>query len=240
MQEHSAKGEDTKKPVGKTLFVVNIPPYIHEAELQSAFSVAGQIESVYIADSAIGSNNENAIEDLLSDKAKYYGKRKPVKTFKVAYIVFKMTKSLKKSLQLTKVRIADNILCTGITKWQKNCADRMINEKDLHGEVEEYMQAFEKKEQVEREDAKQTEVDEDGWTVVKRGKIGGGFQQKESILKALEEKIEQGRKKKEFKNFYSFQIRESKQKHIVSLRKKFEADKLKVEALKKARRFKPL
>lgn len=242
MQEYSVRGEDVNRPIGKTLFVVNVPPYINEAELKSAFNAAGPVENVFFAESALDRTNESEDSSLLNNNAKYFGKPKRIETFKVAYIVFKMTKSLKKSLLLTKVQIAqdtDNILCTGINKWLKEQADSTINEKELQSEVESYMRAFEDREQEQREEAKQTEVDDDGWTVVKRGKVGGGFQQKESILKALEDKIEQGRKKKQFKNFYSFQIRESKQKHIVSLRKRFAADKMKIEALKKARRFKP-
>lgn len=132
----------------------------------------------------------------------------------------------------------DSKRLTGIEKWKKQYFDSLIDENQLQAEVDEYMSAFEQREQKEREESKKTEVDEDGWTVVKRGKTGG-FQQKESILKALEDKIEKGKEKKEFNNFYAFQIRETKQKHIVSLRKRFAQDKLKIEALKKARRFKP-
>lgn len=130
-------------------------------------------------------------------------------------------------------------LCSGTQKWTNEYMNSLVDEKTLEAEVNEYMKAFEAREQEEREEAKKTEVDEDGWTVVKRGKASGGFQQKESILNALEDKIEKGKEKKEFNNFYAFQIRQSKQKHIVSLRKKFAQDKLKIEAMKKARRFKP-
>lgn len=133
----------------------------------------------------------------------------------------------------------DSSLSVGIDKWKKQHFDSIVDGKELRTEVDEYMQAFEAREQEEREEAKKVEVDEDGWTVVKRGKVGGGFQQKQSVLDALERKIEDGKGRKEFNNFYGFQIRQSKQKHIVSLRKRFAEDKLKIEALKKARRFKP-
>lgn len=178
----------------------------------------------------------------VASQSKYFNRKGDVLGFKVAYVVFKLTKSLEKALKLSKVKIETiengSSVFTGIDKWTKQYLDSFIDEKELQAEVDEYMHAFEEREQEEREESKKTEVDEDGWTVVKRGKTGG-FQQKESILKALEEKIEKGKEKKEFNNFYAFQIRQSKQKHIVSLRKKFAQDKLKIEAMKKARRFKP-
>ena len=43
----------------------------------------------------------------------------------------------------------------------------------------------------------------------------------------------------ELKNFYRFQIREEKQNKLLELRQRFEADKVKVAAMKDARKFKP-
>lgn len=236
VQKHNVKKSTDDKPVGKTLFIINIPPYINEPQLRSAFSSLGSIENVIISENTLEAN-PNTI-----GQSTYFNKANEVLGFKVAYVVFKLTKSLEKVLKLSKVTIESNDdaakLCTGIDKWTKQYFSSFVNEKLLQAEVDEYLIAFEQREQEERDDAKKTEVDEDGWTVVKRGKTGG-FQQKESILKALEDKIEKGKEKKEFNNFYAFQIRQSKQKHIVSLRKKFAQDKLKIEAMKKARRFKP-
>lgn len=171
----------------------------------------------------------------------YFGLAKHIVGFKTAHIVFKLTKSLEKALKAKHIEASGDgsTLCAGIDKWTAQHFASIADEKALQAEVDEYMQAFEAREQEEREEAKKVEVDEDGWTVVKRGKVGGGFQQKQSILDALERKIEDGKERKEFNNFYGFQIRASKQKHIVSLRKKFAEDKMKIEALKKARRFKP-
>lgn len=239
VQKHNVKKTTDDKPVGKTLFVINIPPYINEPELRSAFDACGSIENVIISENTTESSNNNTVTQSMIHQSKYFHNEKPILGFKVAYIIFKLTKSLERSLKLSHITITSK-LCTGVEKWTNNYMNQLVNEKDLEAEVNEYMEAFEQREQDEREDAKKTEVDEDGWTVVKRGKAGGGgFQQKESILKALEDKIEKGKEKKEFNNFYAFQIRESKQKHIVSLRKKFAQDKLKIEAMKKARRFKP-
>jgi len=55
----------------------------------------------------------------------------------------------------------------------------------------------------------------------------------------LEQKVPTENKSKELKNFYTFQIRESKMQNIMEIRKKFEEDKRKIELLKQSRRFKP-
>ncbi|XP_031617894.1 ribosomal RNA-processing protein 7 homolog A [Contarinia nasturtii] len=244
IQKHNAKKTTDDKPIGKTLFIINIPPYINESQLQSAFSSLGSVENIFISENTIEHTNDDSNSNSIADQSKYFNKSHEVLGFKMAYVVFKLTKSLEKSLKLSKVQIVpnengDSDLFIGIDKWNKQYMDSFIDENALQADVDDYMHAFEEREQEEREEARKTEVDDDGWTVVKRGKTGGGFQQKESILKALEDKIEKGKEKKEFNNFYAFQIRQSKHKHIVSLRKKFAQDKLKIEALKKARRFKP-
>lgn len=236
IQKHNQRSSDDK-PFGKTLFVVNIPPYIGEPQLRSAFGASGDIENIIIEKNF---QNEQESPDSIhfTNDSKYFRKTKRIDEFKVAFIVYKLTKSLEKVLKSSTVKSTEDVT-SGIDKWMQIYLDSFVDEKLLQSEVDDYMRAFEEKEQEEREEAKKPEVDEDGWTVVKRGKAGGGFQQKESVLKALEEKIVQGKKKKQFKNFYAFQIRESKQRHIVSLRKRFEQDKMKITALKKARRFKP-
>lgn len=218
---------------------------MHENELKWGFKDIGDVQSVILSGNVIERNAEAPDDTLpasIQTQNKYFNRNMLINNFKTAYLVFKSTKSLQLALQKNEIKMFDNktgsILCTGIEKWTKEYNESLINEKDLENEVNEYMKWFEVREHIARENAKKTEVDEDGWVTVKRGK-NAGFEQKESILKALEEKIEKGKKRKEFDNFYTFQIRESKQKHIVSLRKKFQEDKLKIEALKKARRFKP-
>lgn len=242
VQKHTSKRTTDDKPLGKTLFIVNIPPYIDEPQLRSAFGIAGPIDNIIIEENLDAIDNTATDSIHLSNDSKYFRKTKQIDGFKVAFVIFKQTKSMEKALKLSKMKVNGdelNSLKTGIEKWTSNYLDSFIDEKLLQAEVDDYMRAFEVKEQEDREEARKTEVDDDGWTVVKRGKIGGGFQQKESVLKALEEKIDKGKVRKQFKNFYAFQIRQSKQKHIVSLRRKFEEDKLKITALKKARRFKP-
>lgn len=215
---------------------------MHESDLKSAFSRIGDIESVHLVESVVESNTiANVATDVssnsISKASKYFSRTNPINKFKAAYIVYKSTKLLRQALQLSEL---DVTVTTGIAKWRAEYDATWVDEKELEAEVNEYMAAFETSEQEAKVVAKKLEVDEDGWVTVKRGKSsGGGFEQKWSTLKALEEKIAKGKKKKEFKNFYTFQLRESKYKHIVSLRKRFQDDRVKIEALKNSRRLKP-
>lgn len=227
------------KPSGRTLFAINIPPYVHGDGLKNAYSVIGDVERVVLVESVVESSptSNAATEADESSESKYFKKTNPINQFKAAYIVFKSTKLLRTAMGLPELDVA---VTTGVSKWRNEYDANRVDEKELETEVNAYMAAFEAREHEAKTDAKKLEVDDDGWVTVKRGKSGGGgFEQKESTLKALEEKIAKGKKRKEFNNFYTFQIRQSKHKHIVSLRKRFAEDKLKVEALKKARRFKP-
>lgn len=246
IQAHAEKRPTADKPAGKTLFVLNIPPYVHEKELRLIFADAGPIDSVILKENAVAAlqspEANQAALPVEKSNSKYFNPNKPIDKFKIGYIVFKSTKSLKLALQKTEARLYDDnnesMLQTGIAKWTAEHLNSITDEAELEADVTAYMKAFEVKEEEERLETRKPEVDEDGWVTVKRGK-NAGFEQKESVLKALEEKIASDKKRKEFKNFYTFQLRESKQKHIYSLRRKFEQDKLKIDALKKARRFKP-
>lgn len=241
IQKHASKRSTDDMPTGKTLFAINIPPYFNEPQLRAAFSNFGKINNIAINENLTDTTQQSANATPLSMRSTHFGQVKEIVNFKVAHIVFKLTKSVENALKAKEIALKGDgaTLCVGVDKWKKQHFDSIIEEKVLRAEVDEYMQAFEAREQEEREEAKKVEVDEDGWTVVKRGKVGGGFQQTQAVLNALERKIEDGKERKEFNNFYGFQIRQSKQKHIVSLRKKFAEDKMKIEALKKARRFKP-
>lgn len=237
VQEHSVRRPTDDKPAGRTLFAVNIPPYVHEDDLEAAYNTVGNVERVAVVESVVETTPNAESDAIASTESTYFSKTKPIDKFKAAYIVFKSTKSLRKAQNTNEL---DVTVTTGIAKWRTEYEKKWVDEKALEAEVNEYMAAFEAREQEAKADAKKLEIDEDGWVTVKRGKAGGGgFEQKESTLKALEEKIAKGKEKKELPNFYTFQIRQSKHKHIVSLRKRFAEDKLKIEALKKARRFKP-
>lgn len=217
-----------------------MPPYVQEKELQHAFQRIGDIEQVYLGSDL---NDLPSMDDDSITDSKYFNPKQPIDKFKCAWLVFKASRSLRAALKEQEVVLYENdrtILVTGLDRWMNEYMNGVVIEKDLEAEVNKYMDVFEVDEMNEKEDEKRVETDEDGWTVVKKSGRNAGFQQKESVISKIEDKVESRKSKKELANFYTFQIRESKQRHIVSMRKRFESDKRKVEQMKKERKFKPL
>lgn len=46
IKEHSLYKQEPDKPIGRTLFIANVPPYSTESSFKRVFSCAGKIESV--------------------------------------------------------------------------------------------------------------------------------------------------------------------------------------------------
>lgn len=128
-----------------------------------------------------------------------------------------------------------------MAKWKQQLNEKFpINDEELQNDIDTYMSNYDSSEVKKTEMEKVlTGADDDGWVTVGKKGINAGFEQKESVVNRLQAKIEKGKKKKELVNFYSFQIRESKMKKIINLRRKFDQDKQKIEDIKKTRRFRP-
>lgn len=241
IKEHSLKKIHPKLPNERTLLVVNVPPYVHENELQTAFKRIGEVEQVYLGIDAHDMPSMDEDDDKCTSK--YFSPKKPIEKFKCAWIVFKASRSVRAALKEQEVHLFEfdrTILKTGLDKWMDEYTSQIPIESELEAEVSDYMKVFEDAELKEKEDEKKMETDEDGWTIVKKSGKNAGFQQKESIISKIEDKVAAKKSKKELSNFYTFQIRDSKQRHIVSMRKRFEMDKRKVEQMKRERKFKPL
>lgn len=238
IKEHTKTRSATDLPVGKTLFVVNVPPYVNAEHLTKGFAIAGEVAHVVLADRK---GNRFALPSTLNASSRHFTSVANTNVFKCAFIVFRLTKALRNALDLDEVQLYQNdktILTTGISKWQQEHAQSMPDDAAIELEVQQYIATFEQSELEQRVAAKQPEVDDDGWQVVKKGR-GSGLEQKETTLKRLDDKVQEGKSKKELQNFYTFQIRDSKRQHVVGLRKRFENDKRKIETMKQARHFKP-
>ncbi|KAK2583385.1 hypothetical protein KPH14_009374 [Odynerus spinipes] len=219
-KKHWIKKQESDYPRGKTLFVLNIPPYATSDSLKSAFTkLCGEVKSVVFTTS-VG--------------------------FKTAYIVFENDSSLEKALRLS----SDYAIClstkeetylTGLAKWCKEYNNSIRSENDIKKEIEEYMSMYDK--QIEDRIAKEKAAKdmEDGWVTVTSRKKRGQFapSRKESTINKIRNKEEQKVHKKQLLNFYTFQIRESKKQNLAELRKKFELDKKRLQELKMKRTFKP-
>lgn len=142
-------------------------------------------------------------------------------------------KSISTTQPPTKAKPSQN--CFGMEKWVNEYNEKVLNMEKLKEDNLKYLNNYQRRE----EDAKRREkagADDDGWiTVTKKGR-NPGLSRKESVDSKLSTKTME---MKGLSNFYRFQMKESKMKHMENLKKQFEADKLKVDALRQTRRFKP-
>lgn len=222
IKEHSVRHVDERKPAGKTLFVLNIPPYATEKSLKLSFSKAGRVKSVIFQIE----DTEQEIND----------------GFKRAYVVFEKREGLLKVMKLDSINSlsTDKVtLNVGLEKWIEDYNSSIYASKELQKEINTYMNNYDKHEEKKRKADKEESADDEGWTVVTKKGRNPGVSRKESVKLKLNEKGKTLSQKKQLKNFYTFQVRESKMEYIAALRKSFEEAKNKINLMKKARRFKP-
>lgn len=211
IKEHSAKLHTHDKPKGRTLFVSNIPPYTTKKSLLNAFHEAGSIKNVIFE----GDNDR----------------------FKTAYIIFNKNENLKKAIKLETLKCLStdkHPILTGMSKWVHEYNNSLGNDDELKNRIKQIIEEYDRNESNKKSEINE---DDDGWTLVTKNSRNPGLANKESVKNKLNDK--RSKKHKQLKNFYTFQIRESKKNHIANLRKKYEEDKKRVEALKSARKFKP-
>ncbi|KYN08485.1 PREDICTED: ribosomal RNA-processing protein 7 homolog A [Cyphomyrmex costatus] len=219
-KEHSVRNQEPEYPRNRTLFVLNIPPYVTVDCLNNAFTnLCGNVQSVTLSNT---------------------------KGFKTAYIVFKKESSLDKAMELSKdfvitLKNEKNICLTGVKKWCKEYNDTLYDEQLMKKDIEEYIDLYDKRVQDRIAQEKAADESNNGWVTVTGKKKRGQFapSRKESTIGKVQQKEEQRKKKKQLLNFYTFQIRESKKQNLAELRKKFELDKKRLQELKQKRTFKP-
>lgn len=240
MREHFIHLMDPNKPKGRTLFLLNVPPYVAEDSLNTVFSRAGSIQAVEFA---VRPGKEETTK-WYESTGETFSYARPFFIFKVAYIVFEKASSINKALALGSIDLFNTsgecIVKTGMELWHEEYDKNYLLEAyKAKVQIRKYMAGYDKRERAATEAAKSGESDADGWVTVGNEGRNAGFKQKASLIGRLEQKVPTENKSKELKNFYTFQIRESKMQNIMEIRKKFEEDKRKIELLKQSRRFKP-
>ncbi|XP_075979173.1 ribosomal RNA-processing protein 7 homolog A [Anticarsia gemmatalis] len=233
-KEHSVREHTKEKPQGRTLLVVNVPPYADENGMINAFSEAGTVISVQFYLKPSTAEVKNIVRFMPEVNQT---------TFRAAYLVFKKVADLDKALKLTELRPLNSekhSVKVGLNKWIDEYNNSILLAKDLKESIETFMKKYdEESAKQEKKEKALEEEDDEGWvTVTKKGKVQS-FARSEKVENKIMQKEEKNKKRKELKNFYTFQIRESKMKHIVALRQKFEEDKKKIAQIKQSRRFKP-
>ncbi|XP_051572516.1 ribosomal RNA-processing protein 7 homolog A [Myxocyprinus asiaticus] len=243
VKEHRVRSEkNTHRPLDRTLFVLNIPPYCTQSVVTDLFSRFGPIESVELCERPGGS------ETTRSELSKHFTPAEK-QCFRVGYIIFKNTSSVTEakchssSIPLI-VSTKDRPIRTGIHKWIEQYSQLLIEASSLQSAVDKFMNEFDrlKEEEAERlkKEAEQQKEDEEGWVKVTKGGRGAKARpHSEMANERLLKKENKKRERKELLNFYSWQHRNTQREHIAELRRKFEEDKQRIALLRAQRKFRP-
>ncbi|XP_022305800.2 ribosomal RNA-processing protein 7 homolog A-like [Crassostrea virginica] len=237
VKENERRGAN--RPKDRTLFVGNIPPYCTEKSIQQVFKTFGDVMKVYLYDKPHS-------EDPPPNSSRYFPDRPKVKGFKVAYIIFKKAAALNKVKshpydKVLSLSFDEAPILTGIKKWQAEYQQNVCNPQRLQEEIDNYMTAYDEEQEREKRLALEQEgvPDEDGWVTVTRHGKNKGAPRTETMEKKVTSKDKKRQAEKELKNFYAFQMRETKRDKIAELRKKFEEDKQRISLMKASRKFRP-
>ncbi|XP_068435234.1 ribosomal RNA-processing protein 7 homolog A [Clinocottus analis] len=243
LKEHKVRAEKSShRPLDRTLFVLNVPPYCSEGVFRELFSQFGSVQSVELRDHPGSSRESGPGLSKLFKPAKKQG-------FKVGYVVFQTASSL--SAAKSHPHNVPLVVCTeerqvktGVQKWIQQYTSSFSQPDKLQEIVDSFMEGYDKRKEEEanrqQEAAAQQQEDEEGWVKVTRGPKGAkGRPHTEAANQRTLQKEIRKKKRKELMNFYTWQHRNTQKEHIADLRKKFEEDKNRIALLRAQRKFKP-
>ena len=244
---HRTKDSCPEKPVGKTLFLSNVPSWCGPKSLRRIFQINGPIDDVILQKTPSAGKPPTQAPSMLETR--------PRDTqlglgFKYAYIVFERPSSVQKAM--SKMNVSLPILVAskehpvemGVNKWRQEYNSGIVTDLDkLLEEVEAGVAKLDAIKEKEIHDAEEAfeDADEDGWTTVSRHTskkpVGKRTEKAQAKVKAKENRK---RKRKEMEHFYKTQVKESKLRKLDELKAKFEQDKQKQLEMKKDRKFRPV
>ncbi|KAM9746355.1 ribosomal RNA-processing protein 7 homolog A [Menidia menidia] len=243
VKEHRVRAEkSSRRPLDRTLFVLNIPPYCSEGVVKDLFSQFGSVDSVELRDHPGSFQDDGPRVSKLFRPAEKKG-------FKVGYVVFQNSSSL--PAVKSHPHEAPLVVCTeqrpvatGVQKWIQQYTESFIQPEKIQQVVDSFMQDYDKRKEEEAEQQKQEaekqQEEEEGWVKVTRGHKGAKARpHSEAADKKTLRKEMKKKKRKELMNFYTWQHRNTQKEHIADLRKKFEEDKQKIALLRAQRKFRP-
>ncbi|XP_029996345.1 ribosomal RNA-processing protein 7 homolog A [Sphaeramia orbicularis] len=243
VKEHKVRAEKSShRPLDRTLFVLNVPPYCAEHVVKRLFSQFGDVQSVELRDHPGSSKH-------LGPKLSRFFRPADKQGFKVGYIVFESPSSIAaaKSHPLSEplvVSTEEHPVTTGVQKWIQQYTDSFVQPDHLQKIVDTFMEVHDKRKEEEAErqkrEAELQQEDEEGWVKVTRGNKGTKARPHSEAAnqKTLQKELRK-KKRKELMNFYTWQHRNTQKEHIAELRKKFEEDKQRIALLRAQRKFRP-
>ncbi|XP_034066115.1 ribosomal RNA-processing protein 7 homolog A [Gymnodraco acuticeps] len=241
VKEHKVRSDrSSHRPMDRTLFVLNIPPYCSEDVAKQMFSQFGSVQSVELMD------NPGPLAQDSGPKISKFFRPAAKQGFKVGYVVFENSSSI--AAAKSHPHNVPLVVCTekcrvktGTQKWIQQYTESFIRTDNLQKIVDSFMEGYDKRkkeeEEKQKEEAKQQQEDEEGWVKVTRGTKARPHS--EAANKKTLQTVIRKNKRKELMNFYTWQHRNTQKEHIAELRKKFEEDKQKIALLRVQRKFKP-
>ncbi|KAI3359340.1 hypothetical protein L3Q82_002844 [Scortum barcoo] len=172
VKEHRVRAErSSHRPLDRTLFVLNIPPYCSQDVVKELFSQFGDVQFVELRDHP-GSSQDSGPE--LSRFFRTPGKQ----GFKVGYVVFQNSSSV--TAAKSHPHNVPLVVCTeqrpvktGVQKWIQQYSKFFIQPEKLQGIVDSFMEDYDKRKEEDaerqRKEAEQQQEDEEGWVKVTRG-----------------------------------------------------------------------
>ncbi|KAM9780578.1 ribosomal RNA-processing protein 7 homolog A [Neosynchiropus ocellatus] len=243
VKEHKVRAEKTsRRPLDRTLFVLNIPPYCPKHVINELFAQFGCVQSVELLD------HPGSVPEQDAKLSKFF---KPAQKqgFKVGYVVFETPSSVSAAKSHPHnvpllVSTEERPVRTGLEKWIHQYNKGFVQPDKLQEMVDSYMRDYDQKKEEEdqqkKKEEEQQQEDEDGWVKVTRGPRGAKARpHSEAANKRTLQKEIRKKKRKELMNFYSWQHKNTQKEHIAELRKKFEEDKQRIALLRAQRKFKP-
>lgn len=242
VKEHRVRAEkNIKRPLDRTLFVLNIPPYCSESVVKGIFSTFGPVQSVELSEKPGPPEVENTLSKHFTPARR--------QCFKVGYIVFEDASSVTaaKSHPLKSpllVSTGKKPVRVGLKKWIHEYTQSIVKPDVLQEAVDQFMNQYDKTKEEEAErlqkEAEQEQEDEEGWVKVTKGGKGVKARPHSEVAnQKMLQKEDKKKRRKELLNFYSWQRRDTQREHIAQLRKKFEEDKQRIALLRAQRKFRP-
>lgn len=260
VKRHEARDPADREEAAKTLFITHLDAFVTEAQLSRCFGAGfGPVERVVLK--SVEKRAPKA--ELRADGVKVH--------VVFARVIFREASSVERALEAATGRIAGALV---LPPPPAEFKERLKAGKEgfyrdageLRREVDAFMAAYDERENEKRRIARETAVDDDGFTKVVSGitrtadglsiraakrpdlKTGAFAEPLKSVQastgpggESIGNPGEGPRKKKkirEMPDFYRFQMREQKRQEIVDHRKRKAEDTEKVEYMKKKKKFK--
>ncbi|KRT78196.1 RNA binding protein [Oryctes borbonicus] len=156
IKEHSVRNQSPEKPAGRTLFVINVPPYATQKNLKRAFSVVGPVKYVN-----------------LHDDIKHTQEQSKRSGYKVAYIVYEKSSDLKKALTLDIIgpfSTSKHTIVLGLRKWIQEYNNGIVNRNKLSEYCTQTINKYDNDRSKAEKDKQVTTMTKDGlWLQIKAG-----------------------------------------------------------------------